>query len=131
MPKLTEAGALYLKDYYILTEAREEMEKLVNEVLSAVFFKLDEMKQELTDVITKWSIWRNQSSPGYMEIQLQLLKGDPNIRRIDKTDVYIVYRDVRHSPRIKEPYSVELKVTTPGQAESLRQNIEWYAVNMF
>jgi len=131
MTKLTEAGALYLKDYYILTEARDEMEKYLDRVLSVVHFKLVDMMQELTDDITKWSVWNNQSSPGYMQISTQLLKGDSNIRRIGKTDVYVVYRDVRHSSRIKEPYSVELKVTTYGQAKLLRQEIELRSVNMF
>lgn len=131
MAKLTEAGALYLKDYYILTEARDEMEKYLDKVLSAVHLKLVDMMQELTDDIIKWGVWSNQSSPGYMQIFIQLLKGDSSIRRIGKTDVYVVYRDVRHSSRIKDPYSVELNVTTYGQTKSLRQEIERLSLNMF
>lgn len=120
-----------MKDYYILNEARDEMEKYLDEVLSAVYLQLVDVTQELEDDIVKWSLWRNQSSPGYLEIGLQLLKGDPNMRRIGKTDVYVVYRDIRRSSRIKESYSVELKVTTYGQAKLLRHEIERLSLNMF
>lgn len=131
MAKLTEAGALYLKDFYILTEAREEMENYLDKVLSSVHLKIADMVQELADDITKWGVWRNQASLGYMQITIQLLKDDPNIRRGKSSDVFVVYRDVRHLSRIKEPYSVELDVTTHGQAKLLGQEIERLSANLF
>ena len=131
MAKLTAAGTLYLKDYYILNEARAEMEKYLDQVLSAVHLKLVDVTQELEDEIVSWGLWKNQSSPGYMGIYPKLLKGNSNIWRIGKADAYVVYRDVRHSSRIKDPYSVELSVSTYGLAKLLRQEIERCSQNLF
>lgn len=130
MAKLSEAGALYLKDYYILTEAREEMESYLDKVLLAGYSKLADMVQELTDDTTKWGVWRSQSPMGYMQIGVQVLLGEFGGSRKGRSDVFVAYRDVRHTTRITDPLSVEIGVAVHGQSKLLGQEIERRSLNM-
>lgn len=130
MAKLSEAGALYLKDYYILTEAREEMESFLDKVLLAVHLKLEGMVEGLTDETTKWSEWKSQSPMGYMQIGVQVLQGEFGGSRKGRSDVFVEYRDVRHTTRIEDPLSVEIGVAVHAQSKLLGQEIERRSLNM-
>lgn len=123
MTKITEAGALYLKDYYVLNEAKDEMDQFLNTVLATVHTKLAEELKELSDGTFQWVVKNNQSSPGYLQVNLLLPNGIHGFIRAGNVDVYIIYRDIRNTSRISEPKSIELTVTTSAQAKQLRAEL--------
>lgn len=124
MTSMTDAGALYLNDYYILSEARKEMDQFLNHVVTNVHAKLIEELKLIPDDIIKWTIWINQTSLGYMQITAIATK------QISKP-IYIIYRDIRNTSSLTDPKSIELSISTIAEAKQLKLDLNRLSQKMF
>ena len=109
--KLSEAGRLYLQDYYILDEARKDVDKFIGVILEEIFSKLNEETDNFNDDIFNWYLWMSRSSPGYFSVNSQYKK-EGGLFRKSKDDIYITYRDVRRCNDLKTTDSVKIEINS-------------------
>jgi len=121
MKRLSEAGVLYLRDYQILTEARNEVERFLNSIVEEVYSIVSNEIDNLSLDNFNTHIWENQSSKGHMQIQFICLK-DNGLFRKNKPDLYIIYKDIRNTDRIS-PVSGDVFVWSPAVASKLEKTL--------
>lgn len=109
--KLSEAGRLYLQDYYILDEARKDVDRFIGEILEETFSRLNEEAGNFSDDVFNWQLWVARSSPGYFSISSQYKK-DGGLFRKGKDDIYITYQDVRRCNDLKKTDSIKIEINT-------------------
>lgn len=126
MERISEAGALYLNDYQILTEARKEVERFLNSIVEEVYNIILNEKEKLDTNNFRISLWNNQSSKGHMRVEFISLKDD-NIFRKDKADLHIIYKDIRNVDRI-QPTSAQIVVWSPNVSSKLENDLRALSV---
>lgn len=129
MERLSEAGVLYLKDYQILTEARNEVERFLNSIVEEVYSMVSNDIDNLRLDNFKTHIWENQSSKGHMQIHFISLEGDGLFRK-NKVDLYIIYKDIRNTDRIS-PTSGDVFVWSPAVASKLEETLVNLSIEKF
>lgn len=67
MEKISEMGKLFLKDYYVLTEAKDQSHDFLDAVLENVYKLIEERREELPDLGSsyQWKTWSNKSNLGH------------------------------------------------------------------
>lgn len=120
--KITEAGKLYLKDYYILNEARKEMAEYLNAILEAVEAKLDKMRVEFSNENYKWDYWRNKTTYGEFEFQFTPLIDLPHFRK-SKCDLFIKIYDVRITSHLTNTCAIKMRVKVRKTNKELWQSM--------
>lgn len=129
MRKISEAGALYLKDYQVLTEARREVEKYLNSIVDVVYKIISDEKNSFSFKDFKINLWQNQSSKGHLEVQFINLE-DTNLLRKDKIDIYIIYKDIRNADDI-DTSSGKVFVWSPNLALKLENYLRELSIEKF
>lgn len=116
MEKLTEAGRLYLTDFYILDEARDDLFTFLNYITDQVYEKWLEHKNA-KELFNKepnliWGGWKNKSTPGYMDFAPR--SEDDNeygLLEKGKTGITLSYGDIRHRSALYNPASIQLNIS--------------------
>jgi len=112
---LTEAGKLYLNDYYVLDEAREDLINFLNSITDQVYEKWLELKnKELMnqEEILTWGEWKSKSTPGHIEFAPRRgANNEYGLLEEGKTGINLNYGDVRHRSELHNPSSVQLHIS--------------------
>lgn len=131
MIKMTKAAELYLKDFHILSEAREELDLFLNHLVDQVYEILDAERESLNGNEYDWKIWKNKAKPGTMELYLSPTSSNIEPLRKNQTDIFVTYYDIRHTARIKNPMSIEIDVRCTRRAKQLRTILNKESLDLF
>lgn len=121
MERISDAGVLYLEDYQILTEAKNEVERFLNAIVEAVTTSMRSEEDNLCSDHFAACIWKNQSSLGHLEVIYENLQ-DNHMFRKEKVDLYIIYKDIRNVDDIA-PNAAKVYVWSPKVASKLEQRL--------
>ena len=115
MEKLSQAGRLYLEHFYILQEAQNDVNNFLNEVVEKTYQGLLE-KKDLLPVPKNftWQIWKNQASPGVIEISPVALT-ETGLFSKGKVDLHLTYLDVRHDSKLTETDAVSITINSTNR----------------
>lgn len=115
MEKLSQAGRLYLEHFYILQEAQNDVNNFLNEVVEKTYQGLLE-KKDLLPVPKNftWQIWKNQASPGVIEISPVALM-ETGLFSKGKVDLHLTYLDVRHDSKLTETDAVSITINSTNR----------------
>ncbi|OPL10289.1 MAG: hypothetical protein AVO34_11400 [Firmicutes bacterium ML8_F2] len=123
MEKLSEAGKLYLQDFYILNEAQSDVFIFLDAVMNQVYQNLVEGIKDLSgrDDVFVWEAWKNESKPGRLDVWPSTKKEVIPFRK-GKGDLYLICRDVRHEAELSDTASVSVTIRCTNYfLRSLRQ----------
>lgn len=116
MEKISEAGKLYLKDIYILEEARKDTHDFLNYIADQVFEKWEAYKDEQklfneSDQIT-WSAWKAKGNPGQLDLYPKLT-GIIDNQYFEEGDsgLCLYYRDARHTKKLNDTIGVRIHMS--------------------
>lgn len=99
--QLSNSGKLYLNEYYILTEAKKELDLYFDLVVDQVYQNLKLEEENYNNANFQWFVWQNKSTKGRIDIEFKTL-GKLPIFREGKADVYVIYKDIRHTNKLKK-----------------------------
>ncbi len=110
MEKLSQAGRLYLKDYYIINEAQKDLFAYLNTIQENVYNNLVDRKNEIPvpDGFV-WNTWMSKSNPGILSIWPASDK-DIKVFRKGKAELSLDCKDVRHDNNLTSNDSVSLYI---------------------
>lgn len=96
MKKLSEAGKLYLQDFYILNEARNDASVFLDAVMSQAY---QDLLREIRDLPAPgepftWKVWKSETNPGVLEVWPSAKKDIIPFGK-GREDLYVICRDVR------------------------------------
>ena len=122
--KLSQAGKLYLKEYYILNEAHKDVVDFLNQIQRTIYDNIIERKKEIpiTDGF-EWKIWMSKASPGYLELWPEPNK-DYSMFQKGKNEINIACRDVRHDTNLDTTASVSLTIRCTNAFKRKINNFE-------
>jgi len=123
MEKLSEAGKLYLQDFYILNEAQSDVFIFLDAVMNQVYQNLVEEIKDLSgrDDVFVWESWKNESKSGRLDVWPSTKKEVIPFRK-GKGDLYLICRDVRHEAELSDTASVSVTIRCTNYfLRSLRQ----------
>ena len=116
MERLREAGRVYLKNFYVLKEAEDQVIVFLDDVLSKVHTALVEHSHELSESNRlpgfDWHLWRSATKPGEMSTNPSTPKRQDPFRQ-GKGDLMINYADARRNSRLNDPGSIAIFITSP------------------
>lgn len=116
MEKLTEAGRLYLNDYYILEEARDDLDTFLNYITDQVYEKWIEHKNNKEDFNMEagltWGSWKSKGNPGNIQFAPEG-SGNSGFGFLEKGEsgVTLYYGDIRHRSELYNPSSIQLHIS--------------------
>ncbi len=116
MEKLTEAGRLYLNDYYVLEEARNDLFVFLNYITDQVYDKWLEQKnkKELFNNVKElsWGSWKSKGNPGNIQFEPKATaeKGY-GLYEAGESGIVLAYGDIRHRSELYDPSSVQLHIS--------------------
>jgi hypothetical protein len=120
--KITEAGKLYLKDFYILNESRKDMEEYLDAILVFIETHFNKKLTELNTDYYRWNIWKNKKNSG--EIQLEFFsKSEIKYLRKNKIDLWISVCDSRTTGDLSDTFAVKMSVNSHKLSKNLRETI--------
>lgn len=125
MKKLSEAGKLYLKDFYVLNEAQNDVFMFLNAVIDQVHKNLEERVKELSDQegLFAWEVWKNVTRPGRLWVWPSAKKELPPFRK-SRDDLSILYCDVRREDKLSDTTSVSITIScTYKFLDSLKKHV--------
>ena len=131
MESMTRAAELYLEDYYILSEARSELDRYLDRMLEEVYDALSSETERLNDEESEWRIWRNKSSSGIIQLELFIKTPQFEFLRHKKSDIYVQYKDIRQTTRITTPKSVEISTFCTRLDKRLKQELNQRSNELF
>ena len=120
--RMSDAGRMYLQDYYILNEAQRDMEDYLNRVFDILEERFDEIQGGVSHERVRWNCWRNKSSQGAISYSAMSLVGTPLLRK-NKSDLYITIKDMRRTSRLENTEAVELVLETNKTSRRLIQAV--------
>jgi len=128
MERLSKAGKLYLKEYYILKEAESDVNNYLNEIVEKTYQQLLE-KKELIPVPKhfSWNLWKNQASPGIMQIY-PVAPREVSTFEKDKIELILQYSDVRHESKLTETDAVSIGIHSTN---TLRKKLKQLPSKLF
>ena len=116
MEKLTEAGKLYLNDFYILEEARNDLFIFLNYISDQIHDKWVE-QSENKELFNKeegltWVSYKSKGTPGNMHFWPKG-SGNQGCGLLEEGDsgISLAYGDVRHRAELYNPSSVQLHIS--------------------
>ena len=111
MERLSEAGKLYLQDFYILNEAQNDVFIFWDAVMNQVYQNLVEGIKDLSgpEDVFVWEAWKNESKPGRLDVWPSAKKEVIPFKK-GKGDLYLICRDVRHEAELSDTASVSVKI---------------------
>lgn len=111
MEKLSEAGKLYLQDYYILNDAQNDVFVFLDALMNQVYQNVAEGIKDLYDPgnIFSWEAWKNESKPGRLGVW-PLPESETVPFRKGKSDLYLRCCDVRHEAGLSETAGVTVVI---------------------
>lgn len=118
--KMSEEGKLFLNDYYILNEAKRNMESYLNEVFNRLEYLFSLKNAEINTDLYKWESWRNKSTDGTIQFFIKPRIDITNMRK-EKADIYIIVYDVRNTSELKNTNEVLVKLVTNKTNKALIQ----------
>lgn len=122
MEKLSEAGKLFLKDYLVLNEAKNDVDRYLNTTVRKVH---DIILEQLDDFNTEYlqlNIWENKSTRGRLQIRFKSLI-EHELFREDRYDIYIMYRDIRNATDLFTNNSVKIFLHSPAAVSNLKDSL--------
>lgn len=123
MSKLSNAGKLYLNEYYILNEAKRDLEQYLDSVADQVTQNLLIKGADFNTAQFSWNVWQNKSTKGRIDVEFKAKESLPFFRE-GKADIYVIYKDIRHTTKLKDPGTIRLSVWTPAAAKGVEQEIQ-------
>ena len=122
--KMTKAGRLYLKDYYVLDEANSEMVEFLDDLLCRLELLFKEKQSELGNENYLWDSWKNKSTDGMIDFYMKpLAENIPRYFRKGKEDITLRIRDVRATTELNRTSSVILELYTNKSSKELISSI--------
>ncbi len=111
MKKLTEAGKLYLQDFYILNEAQNDVFAFLDAVINQVYQDLEETVKNLPEPGEHfaWKIWDSKSKPGLLEVWPSATREIAPFSK-GKEDIYVTCCDVRREGELHHTDSVGVSI---------------------
>lgn len=123
MEKLSQAGRLYLEDYYILSEALKDIDDFLESIIDQVQESLINITDELSIPELNWSLWRNKSSRGSIEINGFAKTNILSIGK-KKAKIIIEYKDIRKTDELINPATIIISVWSPGTANEFKKKMQ-------
>lgn len=105
--KMTEAGKLYLRDYYILNEAKRDMDSYLNDIFDRLETLFQQKTTEINNNAYTWAYWRNKSTDGMIQFYVTPNEKIPNLRT-GKSDIYLMVQDVRNTSELINAETVKI-----------------------
>ena len=97
MEKLSEAGRLYLADFQVLNKAYVDIVDYLDTIIKHVYANLEEQLATISVAPQmSWDVWENKSRPSIYVYPTFKSELGPFVT---KTNIEIIYRDVRHDTR--------------------------------
>ena len=121
MAKLSKEGKLYLKDYLILDQAREEANKFLDAIVEKVYDNVQAKELEANNFTIE--LFQSQSFKGQLQLQFRSLE-DNDFFSKEKVDMYIVYRDVRNSKNLPSTKAAKVFVYISDEAEDVKEKLD-------
>ncbi|MFW5891713.1 MAG: hypothetical protein ACOCUI_05790 [bacterium] len=122
MDRLSEAGELYLDNYFVLEQASNEVENYLDSVLENTIELVMKGLKELNSDYFEWSYRVNNSNPGIIFFWPNNLK-ESNVFRLDKRDIYVLYKDIRYLSDIDETNKIKVYTDNPNISSYLEDII--------
>lgn len=124
MDRLSEAGRLYLKDYYILNEAQKDVFAFFNRVQDAIYQNMSERRDELPTINDfTWKTWFSKANPGRISIWPEPIR-DISIFRKGKEELSLICRDARHDNNLASTDAISLIITSVNTLRRELKNID-------
>ncbi len=122
MERLSKAGKLYLKEYYLLKEAESDVNNYLNEIVEKTYQQLLEKKELIpAPKHFSWNLWKNQASPGIMQIYPVASREFYTFKK-GKSELILQYLDVRRESKLTETDAVSIEIhSTNSLRKKLRQ----------
>ena len=121
--KITEAGKLYLKDFYILNESRKDMEEYLDSILVFIEVHFKKIEMELNTENYRWNIWKNKSNSG--EIQFEFYpKTEIKYLRKNKRDLWISICDLRIAGDLNNTFAAKMSINSHKSSKDIRDAME-------
>lgn len=130
MERLSNAGKLYLNEYYILSEARTDLERYLDSVVDQVYQMLLSKENDFTTSKFSWSVWQNKSTKGRIDVEFKA-KGKLPFFREAKSDISVIYKDIRHFNKFTDPETIRISVWSPGTSKNVEQEIQQQGLNNY
>lgn len=118
---LSESSKLYLQNYYLLDQARTEVHKYLEDILTRAANEFDEYLKNQTNDALSFSKWV-QRDGGNAEFILKRKDPIPGLKSVDQWKFSIVYRDATRSARISSPTKCKVYCFAPQNVA--KQNYE-------
>ncbi|MGM0549309.1 MAG: hypothetical protein ACQER0_08575 [Bacillota bacterium] len=122
MEKLSEAGKLFLEDYLVLNEAKNDVDRYLNTVVRKVHDIILEQLDDFTSEDLRLNIWENKSTRGRLQVRFESLT-EHELFRKNKYDLYIMYRDIRNATDLFTNNSVKLYLYSPAVVSNLEDTL--------
>lgn len=125
MKKLSEAGKLYLQDFYILNEAQNDVLVFLDAIMGQVYENLIEGIKDLSDPegLFAWKVWKSGAKPGLLEVWPSAKKEIVPFGK-GKEDLYVICRDVRREDKLSDTTFVSITIgCTHKFLNSLKRNV--------
>ncbi|MCD8503244.1 MAG: hypothetical protein LRY71_18305 [Bacillaceae bacterium] len=129
MTKLSNAGKLYLDEFYILTEAKKELDRYLDMVVDQVYQELKSKETLYSNSHFQWSVWQNKSTKGRIDVEFKV-KEKISYFREGKADLYIIYKDIRHTNSLQNPASVRISLWTPAAANGVKEEVQQMSLKL-
>lgn len=123
MEKLSEEGKLYLKDYLILEEARNDANRFLNTIIERVYSLVENEKDDLNTDNFRLVLWENKTTRGQMSVRFGAIK-DINLFRKDLFDVFLRYRDIRNTTDLSSARKIKLYLYSPAVSSKLENKLQ-------
>lgn len=123
MEKLSEAGKLFLKDYLVLNEAKNDVDRYLNTVVRKVHDIILEQLDDFNSKDLQLNIWENKSTKGRLQIRFKSLT-EHELFRKNKYDVYIMYRDIRNATDLFTNNSIKIYLHSPAVVSNLEDTLK-------
>ena len=122
MDRLSEAGELYLDNYFVLEKANNEVENYLDSVLNNTIKLVLEGLKDLNSDYFEWSYRVNNSNPGTIQFwPVNLIES--NVFRLDQKDIYVKYNDIRRFSDYEKSDSVKIYMYNPNVSSYLEDII--------
>jgi hypothetical protein len=128
--ELSNTGRLYLNEFYILNEARKDLEFFLDALTDSVFQQLMMRKVDFSSNHFSWDVWRNKSTYGRIDVEFKVKEKVP-LFRDGKADIYIIYEDIRHTVDLKNHSTIKISVWSPSAAKGVEQTIKQEGLKNF
>lgn len=125
--KLSEAAKIYLSEYYILEQAKKNVDEFLNSVAEETYNYLNQNQERIILSGIKWDIERfdpkKVKSKSKLRIKLIATNNNKETLTTDTHFIYVIYKDVQNTIDLVNPHTVRIHAWTPNKYKEIREQI--------